>query len=63
MRGTNDVDEEFQQIRANVALTHSDTLLGSARALFSREHAKQAAASGIIPLCQQFTGMNAIMVR
>ena len=51
------------QICANVALTHSDSLLGSAKALFSRGHAKQAVASGVIPLAQQFTGMNAIMVR
>ena len=64
MRGTEDVDEEFQEMRANVALTHNDTLLGSTKALFfRRKHAKQAGASVLIPWFQQFTGMNAVMVR
>ena len=63
MRGTHKVDAELHDIQGNLADTRSDSLLGSARKLFSRAHWKQAAACMCIPFFQQFTGMNAIMVR
>jgi hypothetical protein len=63
MRGTDKVDEELCHIQANLADMRNDSLLSSARTLFSWAHWKQALACVAIPFFQQFTGMNAIMVR
>ena len=61
MRGTDQVDDELNDILANICGMHANNMMHSCRTLFSRRNAKQAAAAILIPFFQQFTGMNAIM--
>ena len=61
MRGVEDVSIELQEIIQNAQEARNDSLLGSAKALYSKAHYKQAMAACLIPFFQQFTGMNAIM--
>jgi len=59
IRGTHDVDAEFEDIKT--AVLSSNAITNPYRNLLRRRHWPQLVMSILLPLFQQFTGINAIM--